>query len=124
MYPIFASDHDFSFELPFLIQGEAGCSTILETDFRPPQDLLGCPACERRCSAALLHAASSTVAPPTFVRWAPWPPHYGRDETLIAHSPAAIPDQISRPPGRPPPVGDASGTCGRSLTCGRDLSLL
>src|ERR1700694_4786564 len=79
--------------------------------FPLPQDLPGCPACEPAARTGLLLAASSTAAPPTFVLWPPWPTHYGRDGTLIADSPAAIPDRIRRSSARPQPVSNAACYC-------------
>src|SRR5579864_3369468 len=112
MYSISTSDHDSHFRTPlFFCKGEAGRSLRKTIGFRLPQDLPGYPACERRCSAALLLAASSTAAPPTFVRWPLWPPHYGRDGTLIADRSAAIPDRIARPSARLRPVSNAASYC-------------
>ena len=98
-------------ELPFLCQGEAGRSLKKTIGFRLPRKMPGYPAWERRCSAELLLAASSTVAPPTFVRWPLSPPHYGRDGTLIADSPAAIPDRFAPPSAQLRRVRNASSHC-------------
>src|SRR5438445_12416725 len=96
---------------PFFYKGRQGAPINKTIGFRLPRKLPGCPACERRYSAALLLAASSTAAPPTFVRWPPWPPHYGRDGTLIADSPAAIPDPIAPPSAPLRQVKNAASYC-------------
>src|SRR5260370_37925084 len=89
------TDHDSPFELLFLFPEEAGRPIKKTIGFRLPRNVPGSPAWEPAARAALLHAASHTAAPPTFVRWLPWPPHCRRG-TSIADSPSAIPARISR----------------------------
>ena len=61
------------FELLRLFPEEAGRSIKNTIGFHLPRKLPGCPAWEPAARAVLLHAASHTAAPPTFVRWLPWP---------------------------------------------------
>src|ERR1700751_1594626 len=112
MYSISTANHDSVSELsPSAARRGRALTKKHAGLIRLPRKLPGYPACERRCSAALLHAASSTAVPPTFVRWPPWPPHYGRDGTLIADSPAAIPDRFAQPSAQLRPVRNASSYC-------------
>ena len=104
------TDHDSFSELPVSLSREAGRSINKAIGFRLPQDLPGYPACELAARAALLHAASSTAAPPIFVRWQLSPPHC-HGETSIADSPAAILDPAWRPSGPPRPASSASSGC-------------
>lgn len=62
----------------------------------------------RRFAAELLHAASSTAVPPTFVRELLWRPHYDHGEILTADNIASILDRIGRLSGRPGPANSAS----------------
>src|ERR1700736_742953 len=98
------------FELLFLFPEEAGRPIKKTIGFRLPRNVPGYPAWEPAARAALLHAASNTAAPPTFVRWLPSPPHC-RGGTSFADSPAAIPDRISRPSGLLPPAKIAASYC-------------
>src|ERR1700676_5129796 len=98
------------FELLFLFQEEAGRPIKKIIDLHLPRNVLICIQWEPAARAALLHAASNTAAPPTFVRWLPSPPHC-RGGTSFADSPAAIPDRISRPSGLLPPAKIAPWSC-------------
>jgi hypothetical protein len=104
-----------SSELPFRLQGEAGRSIKKSMELAPQMATSGYPACEPPCWAKPLRAASSTAAPPTYVRWPLSPPRSRRGGTSSAASAAANRDRTSPPSG---PVRSAGSTGANYLACG------
>ena len=103
-------DHDSLSELPFQLQGEAGRSINLSMDGGPPRKWPSYPACEPAAPGQLLRASSSTAAPPTCVRWPPWPPRCPGG-TSTADSAAVIPDRMARPFGQLRSASRAASGC-------------
>src|SRR5215472_4351920 len=92
------------------VQGETGRPINFSIGLRLPGDVPGYPACEPTALGCCAYAISSTVAPPTSVRW-PLSPPPCRDGTSTVDSPAVILRHRVKRYEPPRPAKSAPSSC-------------
>ena len=95
---------------PFSDKGRQGAPSLTRSSFLDQEFTRATLHASQQHEMDLPLVTSSTVVPPAFVQWRPWPPQC-RGETATADSCAVIPGRIARPHARPRPTNSAASCC-------------